>query len=213
MPREPLLADASTPKAKMILATLDLLRQSGLAGAGINHVVDASRAPKGSVYHYFPRGKHELVATALREAERTVGDGFTRVFGQSIPLGQKVRTLFTSTGATLDSNAFTKGCPVAAVTLDLTEDSEELRGVCQGVFDTWLKTIAAGLGEVGEAERRAVAQLILVTLEGALILSRANGTQRPLLDSGAWLADLLELRYPPSPSPRRSKRVTRAARR
>ena len=193
----------------MILATLDLLRQSGLAGAGINHVVDASRAPKGSVYHYFPRGKHELVATALREAQRIVGDGFTRVFGQSIPLGQKVRALFTATGARLESNACTKGCPVAAVTLDLNEDSAELRGICQGVFDTWLKTIAAGLGEVAETERRAVAQLILVTLEGALILSRAAGTQRPLLDSGAWLADLLELRYPPSPSPRRSKRAAR----
>ncbi len=197
----------------MILATLDLLRRSGLAGAGINHVVEASRAPKGSVYHYFPRGKHELVATALREAERTVGDGFQRVFGKSVPLGQKVRALFTATGATLESNAFTKGCPVAAVTLDLTEDSAELRGVCQGVFDTWLKTIVAGLGEVVEAERRAVAELILVTLEGALILSRAKGTQRPLLDNGAWLADLLELRYPPSPSSRQSKRATQAGRR
>jgi AcrR family transcriptional regulator len=41
----------------MVLATLDLLRRSGLSGAGINHVVAASRAPKGSVYHYFPRGR------------------------------------------------------------------------------------------------------------------------------------------------------------
>lgn len=197
----------------MVLATVELLRQSGLAGAGINQVVEASRTPKGSVYHYFPRGKHELVATALREAERIIGDRFRRVFEQSVPLGQKVRALFTATGATLDANAFTKSCPVAAVTLDLTADSAALREVCEGVFDAWLETIAAGLEEVGPAERLAVASLILVTLEGALILSRARGTQRPLMDSGTRLAELLELRYQPSPSPRRSRRATPARRR
>ena len=41
----------------LILTTLDLLRRGGLSGAGINQVVAASRAPKGSVYHYFPWGK------------------------------------------------------------------------------------------------------------------------------------------------------------
>jgi TetR/AcrR family transcriptional repressor of lmrAB and yxaGH operons len=203
---EPRPADAGTPKARLILATLDLLRRSGLAGAGINQVVEASRSPRGSVYHYFPRGKHELVAAALRDAERTEGDGLRRLFGQSIPLGQKVRALFAAVGANLESNAYRKGCALAAVTLDLTEDSEELRGVCQSVFDTWLKAIAAGLAGAVEAERRAVAQLILVTLEGALILARASGTQRPLLDSGAWLADLLALKYPPARRGRTSRR-------
>ena len=66
-------------KDRMVLATLELLRQSGLAGAGINNVVDASGAPKGSVYHYFPGGKRDLVASALVEAERRVGDGLWKV--------------------------------------------------------------------------------------------------------------------------------------
>ena len=185
----------------MILAALDLLRRSGLAGAGINQVVDASGAPKGSVYHYFPGGKHELVATALSEAERSFGEGFTGIFGQSIPIGQKVRALFSKTGTHLEASEFTKGCPVAAVTLDLDADSEELRRVCQRVFDTWAGCIAAGLEEVPEAERRPVAQLILATLEGALILSRAHGGRDPVLvlRSGAQLADLLTLKYPRPP--------------
>jgi hypothetical protein len=36
-------------------------------------VIDASQAPKGSLYHDFPGGKRQLVIEALREAERTVG--------------------------------------------------------------------------------------------------------------------------------------------
>ncbi len=201
MRQSPQPTDGDTPKGKMILAALDLLRRSGLAGAGINQVVDASQAPKGSLYHYFPGGKHELVATALSEAERSLGEGFTGIFGQSIPIGQKVRALFSKTGARLEASEFTKGCPVAAVTLDLDADCEVLRPACQRVFDTWVGCIAAGLKEVPDAERRPVAQLILGTLEGALILSRAHGRRDPLLHNGAQLADLLELKY--SRPPRR----------
>jgi AcrR family transcriptional regulator len=181
----------ASSRAKMILATLDLLRGSGLTGAGINPIVEASGAPKGSVYHFFPAGKNQLVTAALKEAERAVGEGFRNVFSQSAPLTQKVRTLFSATATRIDASAFTKGCPVAAVTLDIDDESEELRTVCQGVFATWCEIIAAGLDEVPTAQRREVAQFILAALEGALILARARATKDPLLQIGALLANTL----------------------
>ncbi len=175
----------------MILATLDLLRGAGLAGAGINPIVEASGAPKGSVYHFFPAGKHQLVTAALKEAERALSEWYRKIFNQSAPLSQKVRTLFSETGAWVEANEFTKGCPVSAVTLDIDEESEELRTVCRGVFATFCEVIAAGLNEVPSAKRREVAQLILAALEGALILARAQATKDPLLQTGALLANTL----------------------
>ncbi len=175
----------------MILATLDLLRGSGLAGAGINPIVEASGAPKGSVYHFFPAGKNQLVTAALKEAERAVGEGFRSIFGQSAPLSQKVRALFSATATRIDASGFTKGCPVAAVTLDIGDESEELRAVCRDVFATWGEIIAAGLDEVPAAQRRDAAQLILAALEGALILARATATKDPLLQTGTLLASAL----------------------
>jgi TetR/AcrR family transcriptional repressor of lmrAB and yxaGH operons len=179
----------------MVLATLDLLRRSGLAGAGINQVVDASRAPKGSVYHYFPRGKQQLVTEALREAERMVGESFTQVFRVRAPVGLKVRTLFTRAAAGLEANEFAKGCPVAAVTLDLDGESKALREVCDQVLDRWVDVIAQGLDDMPADDRRAVAQLILATLEGGLILARAQGTKAPLVESGNTLGTVLEARF------------------
>jgi TetR/AcrR family transcriptional repressor of lmrAB and yxaGH operons len=82
----------------MTLATLDLLRGSGLSGAGINSIVAVSGAPKGSVYHFFPSGEHGLLAAALKEAEQTVGDEFRRIFSETTPVSQKGRSLFDSTG-------------------------------------------------------------------------------------------------------------------
>jgi TetR/AcrR family transcriptional regulator, lmrAB and yxaGH operons repressor len=175
-------------KAKMVLATLDLLRGSGLSGAGINNIVATSGAPKGSVYHFFPTGKHGLVAAALDEAAQIIGDGFRRIFGQKAPVSKKVRRLFESTAERIRASNFMKGCPVAAVTLDIDSQSEDLRALCSSVFDTWRDIIASGLYDVPASQRESVAQLILASLEGALVLSRARAASSPLTETGALLA-------------------------
>jgi TetR/AcrR family transcriptional repressor of lmrAB and yxaGH operons len=184
---------------KLVQATLDLLRQSGLGGAGINQVVEVSRAPKGSVYHYFPGGKRQLVTEALREADGAIGSSFQAIFRADVPMGEKVRTLFAKTATGIEANAFMKGCPVAAVTLDLSGELEALREVCRGVFAHWIDVIAEGLEEIPARERRAVAQLIFATLEGGLILARAYGAKAPLIEAGASLALVLEARFPGRP--------------
>jgi TetR/AcrR family transcriptional repressor of lmrAB and yxaGH operons len=104
--------------------------------------------------------------------------------------------LFTKTAAALEANKFAKGCPIAAVTLDLDRKSEALRDVCREVFDHWVELIARGVNDVPQDERRPVAQLILATLEGGLILARARGGHAPLLESGNSLATVLEDRFP-----------------
>jgi TetR/AcrR family transcriptional repressor of lmrAB and yxaGH operons len=187
-------------KAKMIAATLDLLRGGGLAGAGINHIVAVSGAPKGSVYHFFPGGKHELVVAALRRAEGAIGEGFRAIFSGDAALPQKVLTLFKITAERMESTAFTKGCPVAAVTLDIDDSSEDLRAIGDAVFATWRQIIASGLHDIPAAERNKVAQLILATLEGALILARAQASADPLLETGELLAMTLSRALPKSPS-------------
>jgi TetR/AcrR family transcriptional repressor of lmrAB and yxaGH operons len=178
-------------KARMILATLDLLRGSGLTGTGVNSIVAMSGAPKGSVYHFFPTGKHGLVAAALDEAEKVIGDGFRRIFSQKVPVSEKICGLFESTAALIEAGNFMKGCPVAAVTLDIDDTSEDLRVLCGAVFDVWRNIIASGLDDVPASERDGVAQLILASLEGALVLSRAQASPNPLTETGALLATTL----------------------
>ena len=88
-----------------------------------------------------------------------------------------------------------KGCPVAAVALDLDRDSEGLRTVCRAIFMTWQSIIAAELDEVPEPERPRVAEFILASLEGALILSRTEATKDPLLRAGRILAEMFGRKF------------------
>src|SRR5213075_2927292 len=63
--------ESHATRQRLLDATETLLRERGLAGAGIHQVVARSGAPIGSVYHFFPRGKTQLVAEALQlQAEK-----------------------------------------------------------------------------------------------------------------------------------------------
>ena len=184
-------------------------RASGLAGAGINSIVAMSGAPKGSVYHFFPTGKHGLVAAALDEAEKVIGGWYRQIFGQKAPVSEKVRSLFDSTAEWVQARNFMKGCPITAVTLDIDAESEDLRALCSSVFETFQTIIASGLDDVPASQRAGVAQLILASLEGALVLSRAQASPNPLAETGTLLAATLarafEQRSEAVELPRRAK--------
>ena len=175
----------------MIRAAMDLLSESGLAAVDVKQVAAASAASQASVQRSFPGGKLELAAAALREAEQGIAQWLHAVFHQRKPIAEKVELLFADAARNVEASGFTKGCAAASVTLDIDRDSEGLHAVCRAVFMTWQDAIATGLGEIPKAERSAAAELILATLEGALILSRAAATKEPLLRAGRSLGALL----------------------
>jgi AcrR family transcriptional regulator len=171
----------------MVLATLDLLRQAGWWNAGVNRVVGSSGAPKGSLYHYFPQGKQQLVTEALQQARDQVGARFRAIFGQRRSLQARVEDLFRFRAETLEADGYSRGCPVAAVTLDLSAESQGLQPLCAEILDFWRDAIAEGLGELPARQRKPVAQWILTTLEGALILARAHRDAGRLRQAGRLL--------------------------
>ena len=52
----------------MIEQAVILLARKGPQGASFNEVLQASGAPRGSLYHHFPGGKDELVLAAMDAA-------------------------------------------------------------------------------------------------------------------------------------------------
>src|SRR5215831_9868398 len=191
--------ETSDSKTRIIRAALNLLSQSGLSGIAINQVVAESAAPRGSIYHFFPGGKLELATVALEQEEQAVGQWFRGVFDRREPIAKKVESLFAGAAESVEASGFNKSCPVAAVTLDIDDDSERMRAACQRIFAAWLDVIAAGLDEVPVAERRGTAELTLATLEGALILSRAEASKEPLLRAGRNLGAVLTRRFQAAP--------------
>lgn len=177
-------------RERMIEATIALMRGSGLSGAGINEIVRASGAPKGSVYHFFPAGKQQIVAEAIDlYAERIQALIEDALASRSTP-EDKVKALFDAFAKRVEQVEFRKSCAVGAVCFDLTDEVAGLRDVLQSALDGWIGQLASHF-DIGDSRRaRSFAGLLLTAIEGAHIRARAEASSRPFREAGTWLAAL-----------------------
>ena len=185
---------APTPSARdrLVAATETMLRETGMSGAGIKDVAARGAAPIGSLYHYFPGGKTQLVGEALR----THAAKFPRITAKGFDGRRRaaaaVRTLFNAAADGFERGGADKGCAVGAVALDLTAADAELRDICAQAFDEWIDDIAARLPAAEARARRSLAVTIVGAIEGSFVLARASGNGQPFRDAGHWLSVLLD---------------------
>ena len=83
----------------------------------------------------------------------------------------------------LRRSAYEFGCPVANVALDVSAESPRIRAVCAEIFADWQSRIREALERDGHPRKEAdaLAEFILSSLEGALMLCRAQKSTGPLL--------------------------------
>ena len=181
----------SSSRDRMIEAAIDLMRTSGLSGAGINEIVRESGAPKGSVYHHFPGGKSQIAAEALAVYSGRVMRFIDHALAGKRHPDEKLKALFAAFARRIAESDYRRSCAAGAVTLDLEDDPAGLRVVLAAAFADWVGLIARHF-DLGDARRtRSFAGLVLTAIEGAYVRCRAERSSRPFLDAGAWLAELV----------------------
>ena len=184
----------------MIQAAETLLRESGLSGAGIKQLVARSGAPVGSVYHFFPGGKTQIVTETLRLHSAKVVRLFEHAFGDAaVPLPARLRALFRMAAKGFDAAGADKSCAIAGVTLDLRAGDHSLRQVCDASFNQWVDEIASHLPWPDVETRRSFATMVVLSLEGAFILARAEKAGNAFTTAGDWLARLAQSTLPAPP--------------
>jgi TetR/AcrR family transcriptional repressor of lmrAB and yxaGH operons len=179
-------------RERMLEAAIVLMRGSGLSGAGINEIVRASGAPKGSVYHFFPQGKLQIIAEALAvHSERVMAFIDRALAGESQP-GDKVRALFAAFARRVEEGGFARSCAVGTVSLDLDDEVQALQPLLAARFADWMTLIAGHFDFADAARRQSFAGLLLTAIEGAYVRSRAERSPLAFVQAGAWLAELAE---------------------
>jgi TetR/AcrR family transcriptional repressor of lmrAB and yxaGH operons len=178
----------------MLESAIFLMRQSGLSGAGINQILAHSKAPKGSMYYYFPRGKLQLTAEALELYGDRVAAGFEQALAAERRPAEKVRALFRLIARRLEQSGFEQSCAAGAVTLDIQDEVEELRPVVAKAMASWQAIVARHLPVGAAGSTQSFAGLVISAIEGGYIRGRAERSSKPLLEAGEWLAKLADKR-------------------
>jgi len=185
-------AAATGTREKLIEAAITLMRRSGLSGAGINEIVRESGAPKGSLYHFFPKGKQQIVEEGLEQYSARVVSFIDSNLSSKRKPGEKVKALFNAFAERIELGEFRHSCPVGTVCLDLDVELEGLRFVVAASFDQYLEAIEAHFHFQERRRTKSFAGLLLTAIEGAYIRGRAERSSKPFREAGAWLAELAE---------------------
>jgi AcrR family transcriptional regulator len=168
----------------MVFSAAQLIRRQGVAGTGLRDVVAHAEAPRGSLQHYFPGGKDQLIAEAATWAGRFAANRVERfVAGLPEPTpGALFAAMAAQWRDEFRADGFERGCPVAASVADCAAGNPTVRRAANDAFAEWTAAVATALRAMNVPYRRAdqLATLMVSTLEGAILMARAERDVRPL---------------------------------
>jgi TetR/AcrR family transcriptional repressor of lmrAB and yxaGH operons len=165
-------------RAAMIKAARQLLAERGLEGMSTREVLARTGAPRGSVYHYFPRGRIELVEAAIDYAREQM-DRAIAALEAGTP-AEVVAGYLSIWQRVLQSSECQDGCSIAGVITGTHE--KDLLDRSAAAYSAATRALAARFAVAGvpaaEAEQRA--GLLIIAAEGAVLISRAQRSTEPL---------------------------------
>lgn len=177
----------------IVAAAVRLFRRQGFAATGLAQIVEASGAPKGSLYHYFPAGKAAIGAAAVEAAGEKVAATIA-----ALPRGERPgdfqREYARLMAGWMRASGYRDGCPIAATVLEEAAEDDAIAAAAQGAFAAWREALADHLtaGGAGEASAERLALVSVTAMEGALVLARAARSDQPILETGEAVAAMMD---------------------
>jgi AcrR family transcriptional regulator len=184
---------SSGTRDRIVDASAELFRRQGYAATGVKQIVTDAQAPFGSLYHFFPGGKEELGAEAIRRSGPVYGLLIPAIFDPAPDLVSAVRAFFAGAAEHLRQTGYADACPIATVALEVSSSSEPMREACAEVFESWIEKATDRFAEAGIVRSRAreTSIALLCSLEGAFVLARAQRDTEPLAVAGRLVTALV----------------------
>jgi AcrR family transcriptional regulator len=183
-------------RQRIIAEAAPLFNKKGFAGCSMQDVMEATGLEKGGLYRHFS-GKEELAAEAFRYAVERID----RLRSEKIDRSQgAVGELRSIVARFVDTRSdVAGGCAIFNTAIEEDDGNPVLRGLALEALREWksrlVRIVEQGIraGEIrnGTVPRR-VAHVLIATLEGALAMSRLEGTKTALEDAETMLHQYLE---------------------
>ncbi|MDE2517255.1 MAG: helix-turn-helix transcriptional regulator [Rhodospirillales bacterium] len=171
MPRE------IATRADVLAALAEIFREYGYDGASLSRISAATGLGRGSLYHFFPGGKAEMMQAVLAEIDAWFEQ---RIFA---PLREDADPA-AAIAAMLDTVAayFHGGRRVCLPgALGLGDARAPFAQILSGYFTRWTASLAAALARLDHADADALAEEALAAIQGAIVLSRALDRAEPFM--------------------------------
>lgn len=188
-----------------------LFAEKGYDSTSVADILKQANVNSGSLYHYFDTKQGVLLA--VLEAYR---DGIERMLispaweGVPDPI-DRVFALLARYRELLKTTDCAYGCPIGSLALEIHEPDPAVRNLLAANFSRWTDFIegcfAAASNRLPKGTNtRALAQFVLTTMEGGVMLSRTYRTLEAFDASVATLRDYILKLESSTKRPKRKKK-------
>ncbi len=175
------LRDPSHAREKILDAAQRLMLTKGYTATTVDEICREAGLTKGSFFHYF-ESKEDLGKTTL---DRFASNMFSMMKaaefnGKEDPLARTFGFLDFMLGMVRDP-MIPKSCLIGNFSQELSETHPEIRSLCASYFAQWTDALKKDLDEAKTKhaprvsfDTQGLANHFIATLEGSLILAKAN---------------------------------------
>lgn len=173
-------------RQRLLDAGMTMLLEHGYHGLGVQPLLDAARAPKGSFYHHF-EDKEDFALQVIEQYMHNVHAGLDACLADTsrAPL-DRVRGFFEMTQLSYEREGYL-GCLMGALGQELSGTNEKFRHRIERCFSEIAERTGACLEEARlrgdipvESDTQRMASLLVDCWEGAALRSRIRGNAAPL---------------------------------
>ena len=181
----------NTTRSQIIQTTCTLFERQGYHATGMNEILSASGAPKGSLYYYFPAGKEELAEEAIALTAAGLCERIRANLALYTDPVEAICQFVRRIGDHVEAAQFSAGGPLTAVAMETATSSERLNLACRAAFADIQAAFAEKLIAGGCAPEQAdiLTTFITASIEGGTLLSRTAHSVDPL----RRIADVLDI--------------------
>ncbi|MBI2923303.1 MAG: TetR/AcrR family transcriptional regulator [Planctomycetes bacterium] len=171
-------------RQKLLDAALGLMLERGFSDTSVDDVCRKARLTKGSFFHYF-KSKEDLGRALLEAyccAGREMFEGF--IAAEKDPL-KRVHLAIDGAIAMSRDPKMRNGCLLGAFSQECCDTHPKLKSCCEKGFSDWARALAADISAAkaaraprAEFDPEELADHFIATLEGALLLGKAQGSMK-----------------------------------
>ena len=159
------------------MAAMHLFWEKGYGSTSVADILKSADVNSGSLYHYFP-GKQDVLLAVLQMYRDGIGEMLLKPAweGETDPIERIFRLLGHYRRSIVETDC-TYGCPIGSLALEIHEPDPAVRALLVNNFAGWVDAIEGCLKNVGprlptSVDRRELAQFVLTTMEGGVMLAR-----------------------------------------
>lgn len=158
-------------RSDAIAPLAEVFREHGYEGASLALIGKATGLGKGSLYHFFPNGKEEMVQAVLAEIGQWFEDAVYAPLRDGVDANVSIEAMLDAVVDYFSSGR--RVCLVGALAVSNTRD--RFADAIRGYFASWVDALQSALIRQGRDGNlaRILSEEAVLSIQGAIVLSRA----------------------------------------